>query len=52
MPRKSPRSSKRGTKWKCPRCNRQLLLFVEVEIPPTCRNSSVHSTTTINMKEE
>lgn len=52
MPTKSRRSKRSGIEWKCPRCDRKLTLFVEVAIPPTCRNSSEHSQTTIKMEKE
>jgi hypothetical protein len=46
------RHKRRGKAWQCPLCKSGVVLYVDVEIPPTCRNSSVHSTKTINMKEK
>jgi DNA-directed RNA polymerase subunit RPC12/RpoP len=51
MPRKSRLRSSRGTVWQCPRCNQRVILFVRIEIPPTCSNRAVHSQSTINMEE-
>lgn len=46
------RHRRSGKTWQCPLCKSSVVLYVNVEIPPTCRNSSVHSTKTINMKEK
>lgn len=46
----SKKLRKNSKKWVCPACNKSVIVFVNLEYPPVCRNTDVHSTKSIEMK--
>jgi hypothetical protein len=36
--------------WRCPKCGREIVLYVRTGYPPVCNNSDKHSSTSVAME--